>query len=218
MKADRRFPINKLLLDRRSRPQSVIIVESLKRTAIKMSFIETSAVLFGLACVWLTVRQNIWCWPTGLVMVTLYIFIFFEARLYSDMGLQFVYIFMQIYGWRNWLHGGREHGTLEVTRLSRLGAVFWSATAVSAATALGYTMDTYTDADFAYADAATTSLSLIAQWLMAKKILESWLIWITVDVVSIAIYALKGLTLTAGLYSVFLLLATIGYFTWRKSV
>ncbi|MDH5508934.1 MAG: nicotinamide riboside transporter PnuC [Nitrospinota bacterium] len=183
-----------------------------------MSLIETSAVLFGLACVWLTVRQSIWCWPTGLVMVTLYIFIFFDARLYSDMGLQFVYIFMQIYGWHNWLHGGQKHSELKVTRLSRLGAAAWSVIAMATATALGYTMERYTDADFAFADAVTTTLSLIAQWLMAKKILESWLIWITVDIISVAIYALKGLSLTAGLYMVFLALATIGYFAWRRTL
>lgn len=182
-----------------------------------MSIIELTAVIFGLACVWLTTRQNIWCWPTGLVMVSLYIFIFFEARLYSDMMLQVVYIFMQIYGWHNWLYGGKDHGKLAVTRISRLGAALWGALAMVCVGALGFSMDNYTDADFAYPDAVTTVLSLVAQWLMAKKVLESWLIWITVDVISVGIYSMKGLYLTAGLYSVFLGLATIGYFTWRKT-
>ena len=183
-----------------------------------MDPIEITATLFGLACVWLTVRQNIWCWPTGLVMVTLYIFIFHEARLYSDMGLQVVYIFMQIYGWWNWLHGGKDHGVLKVTRLAAAEILLWAAVAVMGVSALGYYMDTYTDADFAYPDAVTTVLSLVAQWLMAKKILESWLIWITVDILSVSIYYLKGLYPTAGLYLVFLGLASIGFLTWRKAL
>jgi nicotinamide mononucleotide transporter len=79
--------------------------------------IETAAVLLGLACVWLTVRQHIGCWPTGLAMVTLYIYIFYHAKLYSDMLLQVVYVFLQLYGWHAWLHGGPQRSTLPVSEL-----------------------------------------------------------------------------------------------------
>ncbi|MDM8518253.1 nicotinamide riboside transporter PnuC [Desulfobacterales bacterium HSG16] len=181
-----------------------------------MDPVEICATIFGLACVWLTIKQNIWCWPTGIVMVSLYIYIFFNARLYSDMGLQVIYEFMQIYGWYNWLYGGKDKTVLSICRMKFPGAVFWAITGIVAILATGFCMDRFTNADFAYPDAATTVMSLIAQWLMAKKILGSWLIWIAVDVLSIGIYSVKGLYLTAGLYSVFLCLAIMGYLGWKK--
>ncbi len=183
-----------------------------------MSPVELAATLFGLACVWLTVRQNIWCWPTGLIMVVLYIYIFFQAKLYSDMGLQVVYVFMQIYGWYHWVYGGKDdNAELPVTRLSMTRLAMWGAVGLAGIAGLGFAMDTYTDADLAYWDAATTVLSLIAQWLLAKKVLESWGFWIVVDVLAVGVYATKGLYLTTGLYAVFLGLAIAGLVAWLKS-
>lgn len=185
---------------------------------IDMSPIEIAAVLFGFICVVLTIKQNIWCWPTGLIQVSLYIFVFYKARLYSDMGLHVVYVFMQIFGWYNWLYGGQDKTELKVSRLSAAGAAFWATIALVGTGGLGYVMDNYTNADLAYWDAATTVLSLIAQWLLAKKILESWMIWITVDVLCVGIYMVKGLIPTTVLYAAFLILATMGLLQWRKSM
>lgn len=183
-----------------------------------MSWIELAATGFGLVSVTLTVRQSIWCWPTGLVMVGLYIFVFWGAKLYSDMGLQVVYVFLQIYGWYHWLHGGKGAAEeLAVSRISGGRAALWATAGIVGTGGLGYVMSTYTDASVPYPDAATTVLSLIAQWLMAKKVLESWWVWIVVDVLAIGIYAYKGLFPTSVLYAVFLALATAGYLAWRKS-
>lgn len=181
-----------------------------------MSLIEITATLFGVACVYLTIRRNIWCWPTGLIMVSLYIWIFWQAKLYSDMGLQVVYIFLQLYGWWAWLHGGEDGEELEVQRLTpaRFGA--WVAAGVVGTVGLGYVMSTYTDADLPYWDACTTVLSLIAQWLMAKKILENWVFWIVVDVLAVGIYFTKGLYPTTGLYALFLLMAASGLVVWWR--
>lgn len=181
-----------------------------------MSVIEIIATVSGLACVVLTIRQNIWCWPTGLLMVALYIWIFYDAKLYSDMGLQVVYIFLQVYGWYAWLHGGPRHSKLAVRVIGPTRLAVWCLVAALLTAGLGYTMHRYTDATLPYWDATTTVLSLIAQYLMARKILESWLLWITVDVLAIGIYAVKELHLTAGLYAVFLVLATLGFFAWKK--
>ncbi|MCP5425923.1 MAG: nicotinamide mononucleotide transporter [Gammaproteobacteria bacterium] len=183
-----------------------------------MASIELIATIFGLLCVALTVRQHIACWPTGLIMVSLYILIFHQARLYSDMGLQVVYVFLQIYGWYHWLHGGRDGGVLIVSRLSGNAWLLWLGIAAVGTVGLGASMRYYTDAALPFWDAATTVLSLIAQWLMARKILESWLIWVTVDVLSIGIYLVKGLYPTAVLYMAFLGLATLGFFAWRKTL
>jgi nicotinamide mononucleotide transporter len=178
--------------------------------------IEIAATLFGVACVYLTVRQNIWCWPTGIVMAALYVVIFHDTRLYSDMGLQVVYLFLQFYGWHQWLHGGADHSPITISRLPRNQIVAWGGIALVTTGGLGYAMVTYTDASLPFPDATTTVLSLIAQYFLSKKILESWVLWVAVDILSIGIYSAKELYLTAGLYTLFLGLATLGYFEWKK--
>ncbi|MGA1133103.1 MAG: nicotinamide riboside transporter PnuC [Prochlorotrichaceae cyanobacterium] len=90
-----------------------------------MTGIEVIAVVFGLLCVWLTVRQNIWCWPTGLVQVTLYIVIFYQVKLYSDLILHILYVFLQIYGWYHWLHGGKTRSALRVSSATSIAFAPW---------------------------------------------------------------------------------------------
>jgi len=113
-----------------------------------MSVLELVAVICGFLCVLLTIRENIWCWPAGLVQVTLYVFIFFEAKLYSDVLLHIIYIFMNLYGWYFWLHGGRERQKAKVTGLGL--PLFVASAALSAAgtLALGYMMESRTDASY----------------------------------------------------------------------
>ncbi|MBI2839219.1 MAG: nicotinamide mononucleotide transporter [Acidobacteria bacterium] len=183
-----------------------------------MSPLEIGTFVFGLVSVWLTVKQNIWCWPTGIAMVVLYGILAYQVRLYSDVMLQVVFVFLQIYGWYNWLHGGRVSGVLDVSRMSARASAAAACGAVSGSLALGYFMATRTDADLAYWNAATTVLSLMAQWLMARKVLESWLIWITVDLLYIGLFAVKRLPLMGCLYAVFLALATSGLVAWKRSL
>ena len=182
-----------------------------------MNPVEIAATIFGLLCVWLTVKQNIWCWPTGLVMVVLYIFIFYEAKLYSDVILQVFYIFVQFYGWYYWLHGGKNRSEVPVTKMTKTALTVWTLIGIVGTLGWGYFMNRFTDASIPYGDAFTTVISIVAQWLMAKKVLESWWYWIAVDVVAVGVYFVKGLYLTTGLYAVFLGLAIAGYIAWRKS-
>jgi nicotinamide mononucleotide transporter len=183
-----------------------------------MTWIEIIAVVFGLLCVLLTIRQNIWCWPTGLVQVSLYIVIFHDAKLYSDLILHVIYVVLQVYGWYHWLYGGRERSKLPVTRMPSLHLGAWIAVCIAGTAVWGWFMATYTDAAVPYPDAFTTVASLVAQWLMARKKLASWYFWIAVDIVAINVYLYKALYPTAGLYAVFLVLATIGFFAWRKTI
>jgi nicotinamide mononucleotide transporter len=180
-----------------------------------VQLIEIIAALFGLACVWLGVRRHIGCWPTGLVMVLLYIVIFYRAKLYSDMLLQVVYVFLQLYGWHAWLRGGPDSGPLVVSRLPRRQIIPWLAAGTLATGVLGGTMRLHTDASFPFIDALATVASLIAQWLMGRKVLESWLVWIFVDIVSVGLYLAKELYPTAALYAVFLAMAAWGWFEWE---
>jgi len=197
------------LIDRRWEKESA---------AMNFSALETVAVLFGIVSVYLSVRENIWSWPTGIVNVTLYIFVFFQARLYADMALQIVYIAISVYGWYEWLHGGRGKTELTVSRgTPRLAAVL-TVLGVAATALLGTLLSRYTNASLPYLDSATTATSLIAQWMMAKKILENWIVWVAVDVVYVGMFLYKSLYLTAFLYAVFLVLATMGYMRWKKSL
>ena len=184
-----------------------------------MSYLEIIAVICGLANIYLTVKQNIWCWPVGAVMVSLYIYIFFNAKLYSDAGLNVFFLVMQFYGWYQWTRGPVVHAT-SLSAVKRLGTRGWSWTTagVLAGTAtLGTVMHRYTDAALPYPDAFTTLLSVIAQFLMTKKYLENWTLWIIADLVYIGVYSVKSLYWTAGLYVVFLALCVQGYREWRTA-
>jgi nicotinamide mononucleotide transporter len=185
---------------------------------VTFDLLETAAVLFGIVSVYLSVRENIASWPTAIVNVTLYIFVFQRARLYADMALQVVYIGISLYGWYEWLHGGRGKSRLAVSRGTRRLAAVLAGTGIVAAALLGTLLARYTNAALPYLDATTTTTSLIAQWMMARKILENWIVWVAVDVVYIGMFVYKALVLTAGLYAVFLVLSLMGYFQWKRSL
>ena len=180
--------------------------------------LESAAVLFGIVSVYLSVREKIASWPTAIVNVTLYIFVFQRARLYADMALQVVYIGISLYGWYEWLHGGRGKSRLAVSRGTRRLAAVLAGIGIVAAALLGTLLARYTNAALPYLDATTTTTSLIAQWMMARKILENWIVWVAVDVVYIGMFLYKSLVLTAGLYAVFLVLSLMGYFQWRRTL
>jgi nicotinamide mononucleotide transporter len=179
--------------------------------------LEPIAVAFGIVSVWLSVRENIWSWPTAIVNVSLYFVIFYEQKLYADMGLQLFYAAISCYGWYHWLHGGARHSVLKVSRTPRtlwgLLAVLWAASFVS----LGGLLARTTDATVPYVDAALTAGSLIAQWMMTRKYVENWAVWVALDVCYVALFLSRGLYLTAFLYGVFLVLAAKGYRDWSRS-
>lgn len=183
-----------------------------------MSWFEFAAVVVTLLSVWLTVRQNIWCWPTGLVSVTMYAVVFRDARLYADMGLQVIYFVLSVYGWWAWLHGGENDTELEVSvgtwRLYALLAVIGAVFAVL----LGTILQRYTNAALPYMDSTLTSFSLVAQWLATRKLIENWIVWIAVDVIYVGMFIFKSLYMTAGLYAVFLVLAAMGLAEWKRSM
>lgn len=183
-----------------------------------MSILEILTFVFGIACVWLTVKRNILCWPTGLIMVILYMVVCWQQKLYSDMGLQVIYIFMQAYGWYFWLHGGKDKGEKPITILSKRAILACSTIAIGGTIFLGWVMSEKTDASVPYYDAFTTIISLIAQWLMGRKVLESWIAWIVVDVVYLYVFFVKDLYLMLGLYVIFIFLATKGLIEWRKEL
>jgi nicotinamide mononucleotide transporter len=184
-----------------------------------VSPLELVAVACGLANIYLTVRQNLWSWFFGAIMVSLYIYIFFQARLYSDAGLQVFFLVMQFYGYYQWTRGPVDHAR-SLSAVKRLSTRGWSWTGIGTvvgAASLGTAMRRYTDAALPYPDAFTTTVSVIAQFLLTRKYLENWTLWIIADVVYIVVYTIKALYFTAGLYVVFLVLCVKGYRDWKAN-
>jgi nicotinamide mononucleotide transporter len=180
--------------------------------------LETIAALFGIVSVYLSVRQNIWSWPTAIANVGLYTIVFYHSRLYADMGLQVVYIIISFYGWYQWLYGGKGHTELEVSRTSRRLGAFLVGLGILCSLALGTVLHRTTDAALPYLDSTTTSTSLIAQWMMTRKLLENWVVWVAVDVVYIGMFIYKSLYVTSFLYLVFLILSVMGYRQWKATL
>jgi nicotinamide mononucleotide transporter len=182
------------------------------------SCLELVAVVFGIVSVYLSTRQNILSWPTAIVNVSLFFFLFMRAGLYSDTGLQVVYLVLSIYGWYQWLYGGADHGTLKVSRTS---ARTW-VTLAGIGAATWFLLSTITKrlpgTALPHLDAATTTVSLIAQWMMTRKLLENWVLWVMVDVVYVGMFIYKELYLTAFNYAVYLVIAAMGFFAWRRSL
>lgn len=183
-----------------------------------MNVIEAAAVAFGIASVFLSARQNVWSWPLGIINVALYIIVFREAKLYADMGLQAVYVVLAMYGWWHWLHGGANHTALRVSRVPPRDVVLLAIAFLTGTAVLSTLLSRATDASLPLADSALTAASLVAQYMMTRKYVECWLVWILADVAYVALFIYKSLWLTAGLYLVFCVLAVVGWRQWRASL
>jgi nicotinamide mononucleotide transporter len=182
-----------------------------------MSAIEIFATLFGVANIILIIRRSVWNYPLALVMVSLYFVIFQEAKLYSDAGLQIFFFLINLYGWIAWHRAQGAAGQIEVLTLSRSAQAYWALSNIAAIAIWGSIMARYTDASFPYWDGAVAMLSVTGQILMTRRYIDNWLYWIVVNVISIPLYIVKDLYLTAGLYALFLGLAIAGLIEWRRA-
>ncbi|WP_338401489.1 nicotinamide riboside transporter PnuC [Neptunicella marina] len=180
--------------------------------------IEWIATVAGFLCVYLLIRRSIWCFAAGLVQVSLYTYIFYQSKLYSDTILQIFYIGFQFYGWWIWSKSTDDKGHIDVDAGSATLYLISSVVIILSSAGLGYIMANHTDASFPYADAFTTCASLVAQWLLSYKKLLNWLVWIVVDLVAIVIYWQKGLHPTSVLYGCFLLMSIIGQWQWWQNL
>ena len=181
------------------------------------SLIEWIAVACGLTNVILIIRRSIWNYPFGFIMVTLYFFIFSEYKLYSDAILQLYFFVIQFYGLWIWLQGRASDGRITVAPLShRSFAGYLGITAV-AWFLISWLMASYTDAVAPRWDAAVAALSVTAQFLMSRRHLQSWLLWIAVDILAIGLFYTRDLVPTSALYVVFLGLAIAGFVQWQSA-
>jgi nicotinamide mononucleotide transporter len=181
-----------------------------------VSPLEIIAVSLGLANLMLLVRRSLWNYPFGIAMVSLYFFIFFEAKLYSDALLQIFFLALNIYGWLNW-NGARGESGVPVRWLGRRGFLIWAGTGIAASLLWGLLMHSRTDAAAPFWDGSVAMLSILAQLLLARRYIDNWVWWIIVDCLAVPLYWSKGLHLTAGLYLVFLGLSIAGLVQWVRA-
>ena len=181
-------------------------------------YIEVCGTLTGFLYLGFSIRQHFLTWPVGLLNALFYVVVFFTSKIYADMALQFYYVAISIYGWWCWLHGSTTGHTLEV---SRTAYTLWMKLMVASILlflVIAFVLVRFTDSPVPYWDALTTALSIVATWMLARKKIEHWLLWVLVDAISIGLFIVKELYPTTLLFLVYTILAIYGYFEWRKEL
>ena len=188
-------------------------------TWISDHYPEVLGVLFSLLYLYFSIRQNILLWPAGILSALLYMLVFFRSKFYADMGLNAYYLVISIYGWIHWSRGRKQgHDELPVSHAGiRLAAILSGITLI-AFLIIGWFLDRFTDSPVPYWDAFTTAVSFTATWMLARKIVEHWFLWIIVDAVSMGLYLYRGLYPTMFLFLVYSFMAIIGYRQWRQNM
>lgn len=180
------------------------------------TWMELLAFVLALIMVACNIREIHWGWPLAIVSSLLYFGVFWRSRLYGDAGLQIFFALVALWGWLQWLRGRRADGSaLQVTALSPRGRMAALIAQLLLWPAMGLFLVHYTDTDVPWWDGFTTALSIVGQYLLGRKFVENWPVWIVVNVVSVALYAYKGLWLTVVLYLVFIALSVVGWRAWR---
>lgn len=176
--------------------------------------LEICAVIFTLVCVYLTTKNKVSSWPIGIIGVALYLILFFQVNLYAEVITQIVFLIQSFYGWYNWAKLKDKPPAL-ITRLTTKERLGWFGS-IFVFTGIMWQILIHTNAAIPLVDSFTTSISLIANWLLAKRKLENWWLWIFVDVIYVGMFAYKMLYITSGLYLVFFFMAIYGYINWKK--
>ena len=180
--------------------------------------VEILGVIFSIGYLIFSIRQNILLWPLGIASALLYMVVFYQSKFYADMGLNAYYVIISIYGWLLWRRGSDESGVmLSVSRIGKRHALILLVITAIAFAGIGIILDRFTDSPVPYWDAFTTALSFTATWMLARKILENWILWIIVDAVSMALYLYRGLYPTLFLFAIYTTMAVIGYMKWKRS-
>jgi nicotinamide mononucleotide transporter len=184
---------------------------------LNKSYLELSATIFGFIYIYFSIRGDIKLWVFGLLSSGLFTWVFFKSKVYADMGIQIYYVFISIYGWVHWyFYRDQRKEEIPVKNLNLKQWLFAVVATGLIFILIGVFLDNVTDSDIPYWDAFTTSAGIVATWMLARKILEQWLIWIIVDFVSVFLYLYKDLYFASVLSVVYTILAIIGFFEWRK--
>lgn len=196
-----------------------------------MSILEAFGTLVGLVYLWLEYKASIHLWLAGIVMPAVYLVVYYQAGLYADFGINVYYLLAAVYGWSMWRYGGfirrrvlrsqkaNEQKTVEalpITHVSLRQLAAALLTFVLLLLLIAAVLIRFTDSDVPWLDSFTTALSFVGMWMLARKFVEQWIVWIVVDMVSAGLYVYKGLYLTAALYALYVIIAIFGYMKWKR--
>ncbi|MFC3352989.1 nicotinamide riboside transporter PnuC [Sphingobacterium zeae] len=190
--------------------------QQIARQFAQTSWLEWLGTLTGFLCVYLAAKQNIWNWPISIISVASYAILFYDAKLYGDTVLQFYFLSTAVYGWYYWIKR-KEEKKEPIVKASKGQLLLCLLAILFLTLSIGYLLDNKTNSDVPYIDAFCTSISFVAQFLMTRKVLQNWLLWVFVDLCYIPLYIHKELMLTAVLYFVFAIIAWNGYRDWQKT-
>ncbi|MEJ2882446.1 nicotinamide riboside transporter PnuC [Pedobacter sp. GR22-6] len=177
---------------------------------------EWIGVITGFACIYLATRESVWSWPVSIISVLAYAWVFYEAKMYGDMSLQFYFLFTAIYGWYYWMKK-KESDDKPITDLDLRGRITAVLAVIILTVLLGVFLANFTDTDVPFADGFCTAMSFVAQVLLTRKVLYNWILWIIVDICYVPLYIYKNLNLSAVFYTVLIALAIKGYLDWKKN-
>lgn len=179
------------------------------------NWLEIVGTIIGFVYLWQEVKASIWLWLTGIVMPAIYTVVFYQSGLYADFGIQVYYIVAALYGFIFWKFGKKQDKPLPIVHTTARQGVILFLITVLVFIPIYLILTKFTDSTVPFYDSATTALSIVALWMLAKKHVEQWFVWIAVDAVSSALYFYKGIYFTAVLYAVYTVVAIYGYKKWN---
>jgi nicotinamide mononucleotide transporter len=196
-----------------------LFAEAFQLWGSPVTWMELAAVVLALAMVGCNIREIHWGWPLAMASSLLYFAVFWRSKLYGDASLQIFFAGVAGWGWWQWLRGHRADGSaLHVARLGPRGLALAAAACAVLWPLTGWFLLNFTDTDVPWWDAFPTAVSLVGQFLLGRKFIENWAVWIAVNTVSVGLFAYKGLWLTAGLYLVFIALSAAGWRAWARKL
>lgn len=187
-----------------------------------MDTIEIIGACIGLLYLYLEYKANVWLWPVGILMSLFYVVIFFHGKFYADAAVYLYYIGANVYGLAAWLRSSRRQqdssASFPIIHTPKKQILPLALVSVALWLVIFLILKNFTDSPIPWGDAFTTSLSIVAMWMLAKKQLEQWLLWVVVNAVSLCLYVWKGLYPTAVLFAFYTAVAVMGYFKWKKEM
>lgn len=195
--------------------------------------LEIIGTLIGLLYLWLEYRASLYLWIVGIIMPAIYILVYYDAGLYADFGISIYYLGAAVYGWMMWRYGSflrrkilrkkipaqeTKGGGLPITRMPSRYLIPLAAVFTITFVGIAWILIRFTDSNVPWMDSFTTALSIVGMWMLARKYVEHWLMWVVVDAVCTGLYIYKGLHFTAGLYTLYTIIAIFGYFKWKRKI
>ena len=178
--------------------------------------LELFGLTIGLLYLYLEYKANIWLWPVGVIMPIVYIVIFYQNKFYADMTFNVYYLFASIYGWYIWAKSLEETDQGLISHLPKRYIAGLIATFVAIFAVIAFLLINFTDSEVPYGDSFTTTLSILAMWMLAHKYIEQWLLWIVVNAVTAVLYYSKELNITVVLFVVNFVVSILGYMKWKR--